>query len=283
MKKFFYLPLSFAILLSLTSCEKKLSDLEKEVVYEKIPTDLYELNVHSAADALDDYLFESICKYSEEVENKVNRDIKKARGDEEAMALFFGSLAAWAPSKSESLASQYNRYISYANKNRQTLNAIVMGVAEIIAHNPSLLDNFPGKLPLLHQYSDSVNLECFSKVEYIPSSISLSEYETWSAVGFENSDKIKWGETILPYSKSPKLSAGAIAVSVISLLKSISVPKPVYAIYDKENKTWDIGYSTKQAVTVNFIEKGDVLNWEYDEAEYVEAYKKSKYNVLNNK
>lgn len=264
--------MSFAFLLSFTSCEKKLTDLEKEIVVENIPADLYESSVHSAADALDDYLFESVVEYVDKVEQKVKREMRDApMYDYWDISLVFG-----APSKSERLANQYNQYISYAKKNRQTLNDIVMGVAQIIAHNPSLLNNFPGN-------SETVNFECFSEVEYVPSSISLSEYESWSAIGFENSDKIKWGETILPYSKSPKLSAGAIVVSTISLLKNISLPRPVYAIYDKENKTWDIGYSTQQAVTVNFIEKGDVLNWEYDEAEYVEAYKKSKYNVLTNK
>ena len=269
MKKIFYLPLSFAILLSLTSCEKKLSDLENEVVSEKIPTDLYELNVHSAADALDDYLFESVVEYVDKVEQKVEREMRDApMYDYWDISLVFG-----APSRAERVAAQYDRYISYAKKNRQTLNDIVMGVAEKIAHNPSLLNNFPGN-------SETVNLECFSEVEYVPSSISLREYETWSAIGFENSDKAKWGETILPYSKSPKLSAGAIVVSVISVLKRLQMPTPVYAIYDKETKTWDVGYSTEQAVTVNFITKGDVVTGECEEAEYEETYINSKYNVL---
>lgn len=270
MKKIFTLLLT-ALILSLTSCNETLSEIELDFINNDIPESLYEEMVMARADALDDYLFECIEEYSDIVGNKIKNEIEQSARlssfDFDISAIFGG------PTKEERLAKQYNNYINYINRNRQNMYDIIMGVAGKIAKNPRILNNFPGN-------SDTVDFYMFRDVEYIPTTISHAEYTKYANKTFNKSDKLDWGKSIIPYSGKPNLSVPALVVAVISYISELPYPKPVYAVYDNQCDAWEVGYNTKQAVDVVFTWNGDVINCEFQECTYTPAYINSKNNVL---
>lgn len=265
---------SLALMTLFISCDETLSETELNIINNDISESLYEEMVIERANALDDYLFECIDEYSDivgdEVKNEIEQSARLSSFDFDISAIFGG------PTKGERLAKQYNNYIDYINRNRQNMYDIIMGVAGKIAKNPRILNNFPGN-------SDTVDLYMFRDVEYIPNSISQTEYNKYANKTFNKSDKLDWGKTILPYSGKPNLSVPALVAAVISSLSELPYPKPVYAVYDNQYGAWEVGYNTKQAVNAVFTQNGDVINCEFQECTYTPAYVQSNNNILKRK
>lgn len=272
-KKIFTLILTTLTIISLTSCNKTLSENELDIINKDIPEKIYEQMVKEQANALDDYLFDCIEEYSDVVNKEVDSYIEETTRFNSVWHSWDMSALLGGPTPEERAANQYNNYIKYINRNRQNMYDIIMGIAGKIAENPTILNNIPGN-------SENVNLDMFSDIEYVPNSISRKTYDKYINKTFNKSDKLDWGKTILPYSEKPKLSIPALVVAVISAINELPYPKPVYAVYDKQCEAWEVGYSTNQAVDVVFTKNGDVINWVFQQCDYKSSYIQSNVNVL---
>lgn len=261
-------------LIIFTSCNEKLDDLELEVIHKEIPSEIYMETSLQSAETLDDYIFDGIQEYADAMKIQVKQEIQKHR---QSVAMFgdweIGSAVFGEPSKEEKLANKYNSYINYVNHNRQKIYKVIIGIAQIIAKDPTILTNISSS-------ENVINLDAFSDLEYVPTSMSQDTYNKYLDIPMNTSDRYKWGEVILPYSNKPSIQFDALTIAVIKMMKNISFPKAVYAVYNKELKAWNVGYDTEQAYLITFILDNDVENWEIEETKYVGAYINSKGNIL---
>lgn len=268
---YYYIGCAFLILLA--SCSNKLDDTELEIIHNDIPSEIYQETASQMADELDDYIMSGIEEYSETIKSKVVNDMQEYS---QATAIFgdwdIGAAVFGEPTHNEKLVDRFNSYIDYVNRKRQTIYETIKGETEIIAKNPAILNSFAG--------IDDVNLEVFSPLEFIPSSISRESYTEYYSIPFSKTDMQRWGEAVLPYSKQPAVQFDALTVAVIKMMRNITYPTPVYAVYNKEEKAWNVGYDTRQAFYVTFTTEDDVVVWEMEETVYSEAYINSKGNVL---
>lgn len=264
---------TFLLLLGLASCGEKLDDLELQIINQQIPEDLFEEHAKDMAESLDDFIFQGLQEYVDLNKSKTKKAIKEYKQSTSIFHDWDPSTIFGGPTKDERLLNQYNSYLNFANRNREKIYNTILGVAEVLANNRSLLSEFPGD-------SDNVDFSCFNSVGYVPTSIRLEEYQKYYDISFNPNDAISWGEAVLPFSKNPSVRYGALTVAVIKMMQHIPFPKPVYAVYNKENKVWNVGYDTEQAFFVTFIIDNDVENWDLTETNYVPAYIDSKGNVL---
>lgn len=267
----------FLCLVMLSSCGEQLNETELEIINKDIPLDLYQQSSIQSAESLDDYLFEGLQEYANAQKSQVQREIQEHK---RSVAMFgdwdIGSAVFGEPSKEDKLISKYNSYIDYANRNRKKIYDIILGITQIIAQNPTVLSNLSGN-------SQNVNLEFLSRLELVPISLSRDSYDKYFEIPFSNADAIKWGEAILPFSKTPTVQYDALTVAVIKMMEGIKYPKPIYALYNNESKSWIVGYDTEQAVEISFVIDHEVENWEMEEIQYNSAYINSKDNVIKNK
>lgn len=77
------------------------------------------------------------------------------------------------------------------------------------------------------------------------------------------------------------MSVPAILYASILAVEELKAPTAVYAIYDDESESWDVGYDSGQAVTIQFTEKGDIIHYEYMDIDFHEQLINSKLNVLS--
>lgn len=261
-------------LLGLSSCGENLNEIELDIIKKEIPSEIYQEVAFQSAEKLDDYIFEGLQEYVDAMKSQVMREMQEHR---QSVALFgdwdIGSAVFGAPSKEEKLANRYNSYIDFANRNRQRIYETIMGEAEIIAKDPTVLNKFSSP-------ENEISLEIFSKLEFIPASMNRETFNKYLDIPFNKKDIQKWGEAILPYSNKPSIQFDALTVAVIKMMKNVSLPKAVYAVYNKDLKAWNVGYDTEQAYIVTFIIDNDVENWDMEETSYIEAYINSKGNVL---
>lgn len=247
MKANILLSLVFLCLVVLFSCGDKLNETELEIINKDIPLDLYQQNSMQSAESLDDFLFEGLQEYANAQKSQVQREIQEHK---RSVALFgdwdIGSAVFGEPSKEDKLISKYNSYIDYANRNRKKIYDIILGITQIIAKNPTVLSNLPGD-------SQNVNLEFLRGLELVPIFLSRDSYDKYFDIPFSNADAIKWGEAIPPFSKTPTVQYVALTVAVIKMMEGINYPKPVYALYNNESKSWSVGYDTEKAVEISFV------------------------------
>lgn len=259
----------------LSSCGEKLDDLELQIINQHIAEDLYQQNSLEVAEALDDYIFEGLQEYADECEDQTEREIREHQS---AVAMFgdwdIGSAVFGEPSKEDKLLRKYNSYIDYANQNRQKVYDLIMNMTKILTEKR----NTP--IPSIG-LNDEVNLAyTFNNLEYIPPTISKTLYDKYISLSFNQSDAKEWAGAILPFSNKPSLQYGILAVAVIKMMREVTFPKAVYAVYNKDYDAWNVGYDTENAFLVKFIIDNDVENWEIEETNYVPAYITSKGNVL---
>lgn len=273
MKRLLYNILA-VFLIGFSSCGEKLDEIELEVINKDIPSELYLQISLQSAQALNNYIFDGLQEYAESMKTQLKQEMQKHR---QSVAMFgdwdIGAAVFGAPSKEEKLVNTYNSYINYANRNNQKIYDVILGETQILAQNPSLINKFTSS-------GNEINFEVFSDLEYVPSSISLESYNKYSDIPLNKTNMSKWAAVVLPYSNKPSIRYDALTVSVIKMMQTISFPKAVYAVYNKDLKAWNVGYDTNQAYLVTFIIDNDVVNWEMAETNYVEAYVNSKGNVL---
>lgn len=100
---------------------------------------------------------------------------------------------------------------------------------------------------------------------------------------FNPEDAAGWAKVIMGDFEHPKYSVIPVIYFVNKTLSNIQKPSVVYAVYNEDEKGWEIGYSNEKAFNVEFSKLGDVVKYKYTPIEYEEAYINSKTNVLRGK
>ena len=177
------------------------------------------------------------------------------------------------------MARGYRDYIDYVERCQERISSLVSGMAEVIKENPSALEVF--------DQEGTISLDAFSGVEGMPSSLSSESLKPLRNLTISQGDRSKWGKELIGDYHNPKLSVGTVVWAVVQDLKDIDPMKPVYAVYDEESDSWEVGYAWGDDVTVaynvKFKQKGDVMKYEYDDTDYTAAYVGSELNVLKKK
>lgn len=264
------------------SCGKKeLTPAEQKVIAVEIPAEMRKNSINDYSMLLDGYLSECLNEYSEDVRKKVQKNIDEWNQTK----AFFGGHVPFdvdellGTSRDEKMARGYRDYIDYVERCQERISSLVSGMAEVIKENPSALEVF--------DQEGTISLDAFSGVEGMPSSLSSESLEPLRNLTISQGDRSKWGKELIGDYHNPKLSVGTVVWAVVQDLKDIDPMKPVYAVYDEESDSWEVGYAWGDDVTVaynvKFKQKGDVMKYEYDDTDYTAAYVGSELNVLKKK
>lgn len=266
--------LSIAIMMVATSCTKELSEDEQDVIHNHISKELYQAEVSYIGNQLGGYLNEAVSDYAETLGNQIQKKIDERNATN---ALFGGSMFDMAElfgtTTNDLIAKQYYRYIDYINSNMNDMVEMAMGMTTILGKHPEFIKQFENGIP------DTVSLEIFSSLNNVPGSISGKSLD-FGTLTLDDTDKEDWGEILMGNYKEPQMSVPAVLYTSILAVENLKEPKAVYAVYDDDSDSWDVGYDSQQAVRVGFKLKGDVLAYEYSPTQYNEVYIKSDFNAL---
>lgn len=277
MKRLNYLVINVTILLLMASCEQKLSDKEREIISIELPKELYMREIEVVDYQLGDYLKDAIDDYEKSLRKKLQKKIDERNATN---ALLGGSMfdfsELFGPSANEIIAEQYNDYINYVNRNINDVENLAIGMTKILAQHPDFIEKFN------NEEQETISLEIFKDLDKVPNSISGNSMDL-GMITLDDTDKLNWGEILMGDYKKPHISIPAILYASILAVEHIQKPKPVYAIYNDDDESWDIGYNSEEALKVYFETKVDLIKYQFEPTRYESAFIKSKLNMLNQK
>ena len=275
MKKGYNLLIYLLILcVSMTSCKPELNEKEREVIEYDIPQKLYLLQADKIGVQLGEYLTDGVADYAEILRNDLQNKIDKNNA---TSALFGGNAfdigELFGTSTNEIISRQYDNYVNYVNRHMSDISEMAEGMTGRLAKHPEFISTF------YDESQEIIPLDIFDGLANVPSSIRSNETDL-GAITLDESDKSSWGEVLMSDYRHPHISVGAVLLASILAVESLSIPKPLYSVYDNETKSWDTGYDSGQAVSIKFSSKGDVVTYEAIPIEFQKAFINSKSNVL---
>ncbi len=284
-----YRNFSFAILtvilttLAFSSCSKKLSNEEKQILRWDIPLDMYEDNLNSILESyIENVCAESVDLYYNDTKREMDRLSTNPFGlymlmAEEEISMFAGN---------RSLSQKLEDYRS--NCIQQLDNIIddfIPDYTDLIISSTSA-DNwgdFTNEHPILslRDYADideegNLDLGALASLEGVPGEVDVHYYDSLANV-------TRLQETLTEPSINTCVDLfGKIAtpkdVDIIYLITAFNkwasvlaenYPIPVYAWYDKEQEWWEVGYDNEEALHVRFQKVNGVIHYQYkQDAEY---------------
>ena len=275
-RKNWYLLLVLFIIM--VSCKKEptLSESELNIIKNKIPESLYKAALLEVNEPVYNYLWEGIKEYADQVQEEVERKINQ---NNVASALFGGNIfdigELFGTSDNRLYANQYYSYIEYANKHNQDLYNLIESLTEIISEDPSILRIFN------ETGWETESLTQFSGIKYMPSSISWNTFQQYENHELDNHEQVWWGKMIMGSSRHPAISGSTAFYIIGKIMSQIEYPHLVYAVYDEETKSWDVGYDNEEAFNIAFTKREDIIHYDYNPASFSQAYINSKLNYLN--
>ena len=225
-----------------------------------------------------DYLWSGLEDYAEatetELEDKMNslRELDAWGVDMNGLTETFTGRSA-----SETITNTYYSFIDYINGHSEDLKQMAIDIANIMVDDPSLKSAYISAI----ENGATMPLASFSGIKGMPAELTSDMVKTYSAMEFDDDNKIAWGKAMIGDYKKPKLSAAAVVAAMLNVLANTNVnPKPVYAVYDAEEEYWEVGYDTQDAYAVAFEDKDDVIKYDYKPIDFQKAFVNSKNNVL---
>ena len=272
-----YFAFVIAIVLVMVACNPDLSESELNIITRNIPKELYKEEVSEIGDRLSEYLSDAVSEYSELLGDQTQKDIDERN----AVNAFFGGnmfdvAELFGSSTNQMIANQYYNYIHYVNSHMSEMTDMAIGMTGILGEHPEFIKQFNGGL------QETISLEIFNNLNNVPSSVSGSSMD-FGELTLDDTDKEDWGAILMGDYRKPQISVPAVLYASILAVKSLKKPSPVYAVYDDEIDSWDVGYDNRRAVSVTFETKGDILFYEYQWIQYHDVYIDSDLNVLNTK
>lgn len=272
-KQFLYFSFFSLLLIEVSSCGKSLDKNEKSVIENDLAEIVYKENLWYVAGGIDDYFYEAVEAYADKGHEEMQAKIDNYSATSSLFGGGWDLAELFGSSTPEIYRRTYYRYINYANDNRKNMAYVINEVTEIVENNPDILDKF--------EEEANFSLLPFRNIEGLSSEyVSAKELSKYKNLSFSNANKEEWGELIMGPLKNPHFSSVAVVCGTLKALSFVDFPEAVYALYDEKEKAWEVGYDSEDAYLVNFVKKGDILEFQYSPTEYYEGYIESKTNKL---
>ncbi|MDE6855032.1 MAG: hypothetical protein K2J34_01015 [Muribaculaceae bacterium] len=268
---------SIVLTLCTVGCKQELNEQERDAIVKDIPQKLYLHEASVVGEQLGEYLTDAVDDYAESLRISLQ---KKINQNNATSALFggnafdFGEL--FGTSTNQIIANQYEEYVNYANRHMADIAEMAEGMTVRLAQHPEFIEK------VNNESQEYISLDIFDGLNNIPSVIPGKDLDP-GALTLDESNKSYWGEILLGDYKHPKVSVPTILYASIIAVENMTVPKPVYAVYDKDTESWEAGYDSGQAVSVKFSKKGDLVVYEATPIDFHKELIDSKYNVLTDK
>lgn len=264
------------LLVGFASCNSiSLSEQERKIITHNLSDYLYKESFEEYSQPIYEYLWGCVDEFSDNEKIKVEKKIRERNALDAFLGGSWDVAELFGTTTNQLYINEYNKYINYVNSHNEDLYDLVFALINNISESPEILEIFNSV------GWESESLEQFSGIRYMPRSISWDTFRDYENHEIDNENQLWWGKMVMGPLKHPSLSGTTVFYVVGKVLSQIEKPEAVYAVYDKEKKSWEIGYNTEQALEVKFTKKGDLINYEYMPCSYESAYINSKLNELN--
>ncbi|MDE6300463.1 MAG: hypothetical protein K2M19_01935 [Muribaculaceae bacterium] len=260
----------FVGILMLVSCAKPtLTDTEIKIINKNIAQKIYESNVENAIDpqSLYDDLWECVHAVAKKEEKEAEAFYNNP---------FTGMFSALATFTGEDVGDKYSNFVDYCNDHQDYLLDAVNEVVEVFKKNPGL--NAYGEGEGIH-----LDLREFSHIYRMPQSVDDEAANVYAMKRITPENKVQFGRYLMGTANHPNYAPQVVVGQALVRMGHQKFPRPVYAVYDDEDGTWDVGYDCERAVTILFEKKKHSTSYEFGEIKYYPFLISSPDNVLNKK
>ena len=283
-RNFRLITISFVLtIIALTSCTKKLSNDEKQILRWDIPLEMYEGKLNSLLTSyVQEVCVKSVELYCDDAKREMNRLSSSPLGLFMMLSVDDISMS----SGKKTLSQQLDNYrTNCLNQLDRISDNFIPDYTDLVVSSTTA-DNwhdFVSEHPVLSLRDNAdidkdgnLDLSVLSGLNGVPATVDVQDYDFWASITDDEEILTK------PSISTSQDLFGKIAepknVDIIYLITAFNkwatmlaknVPIPVYAWYDKELECWEVGFDNEQAIHVRFKKVNGVIHYQFKEdAEY---------------
>lgn len=261
-------PAALCALLLCSCSEPSLNETEMEIINTHLPLKIYEDNVIDAIDPQD--LYDDLWECVRAVAKYYERDTEDLYNS--PFSSFVTSMMALG---GENAARDYNRYVDYCNDHQEQLIDAVNEVTKVLMENPDLE-------PYIEDGSPVLSLCRFGHIPNMPAYADDEGCQIYATERIDSSNKVKIGRFLMGKPSRPCYNPEVVVGQAVLRMGTQTIPSPVYAIYNEDDETWDVGYDSHEAYNVVFEDKAEVVEYDFSRTTFHPALINSESNVLRN-
>lgn len=270
-------------IIALTSCTKKLSNGEKQILRWDIPLEMYEDKLNTLLTSyVQEVCVKSVELYCDDAQREMNRLSSSPLGLFMMLSVEDISMSSGKKTLSQQLDNYRTNCLNQLNRVSDDFipdytNLVVSSTTadnwhDFVSEHPvlSLRDNAD------IDKDGNLDLGVLSGLDGVPATVDVQDYDYLAGITDNEETLTK------PSISTSQDLFGKIAepknVDIIYLITAFNkwatmlaknIPIPVYAWYDKELECWEVGFDNEQAIHVKFKKVNGVLHYQYKEdAEY---------------